>query len=106
MTRLAMFLCALLVGVALSTTGASAKSRHHHHGWHHHHHGLFGLGLFGWRHHHSPHYGWRYHAAGAPAKTGPFCWVDTDSARGIGFYKACDGARPAHRGKHRHRHHR
>ena len=81
-------LALLLVGVALTGTGASA------HGW--------GHGWFGW-HHHSPHYGWRYHAAAAPAQAGPFCWVDTDSTRGFGFYKVCpDGARPAARGHHRH----
>jgi len=93
MNRIALFLGALLVGIALTSTGASA------HDW--------GHGWFGW-HHGSAHYGWRYHAAAAPAQAGPFCWVDTDSTRGFGFYKVCpDGARPAARGHHRHhRHHR
>jgi hypothetical protein len=93
MNRIALFLGALLVGIALTSTGASA------HSW--------GHGWFGW-HHGSAHYGWRYHAAAAPAQAGPFCWVDTDSTRGFGFYKVCpDGARPAARGHHRHhRHHR
>ncbi len=99
MKRLALFASAALLGIALSATSASA------HGWHHHHHhGLFGHGWFGW-HHHSPHYGWRYHAAGAPAQAGPFCWVDTDSARGFGYYKYCDRVRPAAHRHHRHHHH-
>jgi hypothetical protein len=94
MNRLALLLCALLVGVALNGTSASAHGRHHHGGWHHG--GLFG----GWNR------GLRHHTAGDPIRVGPHCWVDTDSARGFGFYKWCDGARPAYRGHHRHhRHH-
>ena len=98
--RLALFLCALLLGVALSGTTASAHGWGHHHGW-------FGHGLFGHGWHHGGwHHGFRQHAAGGPTRLGPHCWVETDSARGYGYFKWCDGPRPAHRGKHRHRHHR
>jgi hypothetical protein len=93
--RLALFLCALLLGIALSGSNASA------HGWGHHH-GLFG---HGW-HHGGWHHGFRQHAVGGPARLGPHCWVDTDNTRGFGYFKWCDNARPAHRGKHRHHHHR
>lgn len=99
MNRLALLLCALLVGGALSATGASAHGRHHHGGMHHamHHGGLF---HGGW--HHGWNRGLRHHNAGDPVRVGPHCWVDTDSARGFGYNKWCDGARPASRGHHRH----
>ena len=95
MNRIALFLSALLVAVALSTGGASAHGWHHHH----HHHGLFG-GWFhgGW------HHGFRLHSAGGPARLGPHCWVTTDDPRGYGYFKWCDDARPVYR-KHRHHHH-
>ena len=96
MKRLGLLLCAVLVGIALSGTCASAHGWRHHQGWHHHgwHHGWF---FGGW------HRGWHYRAAGGPIRRGPFCWVVTDDARGYGYYKWCDDA---HRYFHRHHHHR
>jgi hypothetical protein len=100
MKRLGLFLCALLIGVALTGTAASAQDRHHHGGWHHgglHHSWFHG----GW------HHGFRQHSVGGPASLGPHCWVDTDNARGFGYFKWCDDARSPNRGHHRHhRHHR
>ena len=99
MKRLGLFLCALLVGVALNGARASAHGwHHHHHGWHH---CLHDGGLFcGW------HHGFRIHSAGAPTRMGPHCWVSTDD-RGFGYYKWCDDAKAwfRHHRHHRHHHH-
>jgi hypothetical protein len=84
MKRLGLLLCALLVGGALSTTGAAAQGW----GWHH-----------GWHEWHPP------HSAGGPIRSGPRCWTDTDF-RGFGYYRWCDGRRPAWRGHHHRRWHR
>jgi len=90
MKRVGFLLCALLIGIAVSGTSASAHGWRHHYGWHRH---------YGWHHHHmwhhygwfwGPHYGWHYRAAGGPVRQGPFCWVTTDDARGFGYYKWCD----------------
>ena len=79
MNRFGLFLCALLVGGALTGTSASA------HGWYH----------GGW------HHGWRIHSVGGPPRLGPHYWVDTDKDRGYGYFKWCADARPPHHGHHR-----